>query len=264
MKLARLFFATTLFGVAPLAAQGDPVTGTWTGDIGLDLANRFPLKFELKFDGATTLSGTVTSPAPATFKTGTFDATTGAMRIELARTDGGASFVLEGTAISGIVTGKVSDGTRTGSFRLARADAGTTQPAGDAASAAALRKQFGLVSNWISKAAELVPAEKYNYQPSKDVRTFGQIIGHVADAFNYYCAAGSGKKVQWSDPVEKGATDKATLAPKLKQALDGCTAVYASGGDVDPLTENVAHTNLHYGNLITYMRLMGIVPPSSR
>jgi len=261
MKLAPLFFATTLLGVAPLAAQSDPVTGTWTGDIGLDLVNRFPLKFELKFDGAA-LTGTVTSPAPATFKTGTFDGTTGALRIELARTDGGAPFVLEGTAISGMATGRVSDGTRTGSFRLSKVDAGSAAPPDDAA--AALRKQFGLVSNWISKSAEVVPAEKYGYQPTKDVRSFGQIIGHVADAFNYYCANAAGKKVQWSDPVEKGATDKATLTPKLKQALDGCTAVYGSGGDADPLTENVAHSNLHYGNLITYMRLMGIVPPSSR
>jgi uncharacterized damage-inducible protein DinB len=170
--------------------------------------------------------------------------------------------VLEGTAISGVATGRVSDGTRTGSFRLSKLDAGSAAAPNDAA--AALRKQFGLVSSWISKSAEVVPSEKYSYQPTKEVRSFGQIIGHVADAFNYYCANAAGKKVQWSDPVEKGATDKATLTPKLKQALDGCAAVYGSGGDAGPLTENVAHSNLHYGNLITYMRLMGIVPPSSR
>ncbi len=263
MKITRLLVATTLLGAAaPLAAQADPISGTWTGDIGLDLVNRFPLKFELKFE-AGALSGAVTSAAPATFKTGSFDGTTGAIRIELTPTNGGAPFVLEGTAINGMAMGRVSDGNKTGSFRLSKVGTETVAASpGDAA--AALRKQFGLVSDWISKSAELVPADKYNYRPSKDVRSFGQIIGHVADAFNYYCAAGSGKQVQWSDPVEKGATDKATLAPKLKQALDGCTAVYASGGDVDPLTENIAHSNLHYGNLITYMRLMGIVPPSSR
>ena len=263
MKLAHVLVATILLGgTVPLAAQSDPISGTWAGDIGLDLVNRLPLKFELKLEGAASLTGSITSQAPATFKTGSFDATTGAIRIELVRTDGGTPFILEGTAISGVATGRVSDGTRTGSFRLARVDAGSAPPASDAA---ALRKQFGLVSSWISKSAEVVPADKFSYQPSKDVRSFGQIIAHVADAFVYYCALGSGKKVQWSDAIEKGPTDKAMLTPKLKQALDGCTAAYAaSGGDADPLTENVAHSNLHYGNLITYMRLMGIVPPSSR
>jgi len=264
MKFARLLVATTLLGgLAPLAAQSDPVTGTWTGDIGLDLVNRFPLKLALKLDGAALLTGAVTSPTPAAFKSGSFDGTTGAIKIELTPTDGGVPFILEGTAIAGVATGRVSDGTRTGSFRIARVDAGSAPPASDAA--AALRKQFGLVSGWISKSAEVVPADKYSYQPTKDVRSFGQIVAHVADALVYYCALGAGKKVQWADAIEKGATDKATLTPKLKQALDGCTAAYAAaGGDADPLTENLAHSNLHYGNLITYMRLMGIVPPSSR
>ena len=71
-------------------------------------------------------------------------------------------------------------------------------------------------------------------------------------------------KVQWADPAEKGTTDKATLLPKLKEALDKCNAVYASdSSQIGPLLENMGHTNLHYGNLITYIRMMGMKPPSS-
>ena len=61
---------------------------------------------------------------------------------------------------------------------------------------------------------------------------------------------------------EKGKTDKATVVAALKQAQASCTAAYGSG-QIAPLIENVAHSSLHYGNVITYMRMMGLVPPSS-
>ena len=127
-----------------------------------------------------------------------------------------------------------------------------------------LRKNFAEVSGWVTKSAELVPAEKYNYKPVDTVRSFGQLVAHVADSYNYYCAHGAGNKVQWSDPVEKGTTDKATVLPKLKEALDKCNAVYTSDtAQLIPLIENMGHTNLHYGNMITYIRMMGLKPPSS-
>jgi len=130
--------------------------------------------------------------------------------------------------------------------------------------ATVLSKGFQEVSTWVTKSAEMVPAEKYNYKPVDTVRTFGQILGHITDSYNFYCARGAGNKVEWSDPAEKGNTDKATLLPKLKEAVDKCNAAYANdNGQFAPLMENVAHTNLHYGNLITYLRMMGMKPPSS-
>ena len=129
--------------------------------------------------------------------------------------------------------------------------------------AKAAQAGFAEVSAWVTKAAELVPAGKYSYRPAPTVRTFGQIIGHIADAYNYYCTKATNRAVQWSDAAEKGATDKATLAPKLKQALDTCNAAYSKPGDIGQLMGNVAHTSLHYGNLITYIRMLGLVPPSS-
>src|SRR5215204_6830235 len=67
-----------------------------------------------------------------------------------------------------------------------------------------LRNGFNEVNDWVTKAAEMVPADKYNYRPVDTVRTFGQLIGHITDSYNYFCA---GTKVEWSDAVEKGATD---------------------------------------------------------
>lgn len=126
-----------------------------------------------------------------------------------------------------------------------------------------LQKNYALVSKLIAKSADLVPAEKYSYKPTDSTRTFGQLIAHVADSYNYYCTAATGKKIEWSDAVEKGALDKQTLAQKLKQGEDSCNAIYGKSGSVSIMMENISHLNLHYGNIITYLRLMGLTPPSS-
>ena len=126
-----------------------------------------------------------------------------------------------------------------------------------------LHHGFTEVSGWVTKAADLVPADKYSYRPVGTVRTFGQQIAHIADAYNYYCATAAGRKVQWSDAIEKGATDKAALVQKLKQSTDACSAAYGAKSQAGQLMANIAHANLHYGNIITYMRMLGLVPPSS-
>lgn len=142
-----------------------------------------------------------------------------------------------------------------GSSTLAAAQAGP--PDGPTA----LRQGFAEVSGWVTKSAEMVPADKYTYRPTKDVRTFGEMVGHIADGYNYFCGRAAGKKVEWSDAIAQGPTDKATLAAKLKAATDACTA--AHGAPSPLLLQNFGHTSLHYGNLVTYMRMLGLKPPSS-
>jgi uncharacterized damage-inducible protein DinB len=127
-----------------------------------------------------------------------------------------------------------------------------------------LRKNFTEVSAWVTQAAEMIPDDKYYYRPVDSVRTFGQLVAHMADSYNYFCARGAGNNVEWADPVEKGNTDKATVVAKLKQATDRCNEVYkGNSGRVGPLLTNVGHTSLHYGNIITYIRMLGMKPPSS-
>jgi hypothetical protein len=127
---------------------------------------------------------------------------------------------------------------------------------------ALLGKGFAELSGWILKAADMVPADKYSYKPAPTVRTFGELLGHIADGSNYFCGRALGRKVQWSDANATGQIDKATVVPKLKEALDACSAAHEAG-HVGPLIANFGHANLHYGNMVTYMRLKGIVPPSS-
>ncbi|HEU4507993.1 MAG TPA: DinB family protein [Pyrinomonadaceae bacterium] len=127
-----------------------------------------------------------------------------------------------------------------------------------------LRNAFNEVNGWVTKSAEMVPADKYNYRPVDTVRTFGQLIAHLTDSYNYFCAKGAGNDVKWSEAVEKAATDKDTLLPKFKEAVGRCEAAYSSSNaQLRPLFMNINHTSMHYGNLITYMRMLGLKPPSS-
>jgi len=138
---------------------------------------------------------------------------------------------------------------------------------------------YSIVSGFVIGAAEKMPEEKYGFKPSPDVRTFGQLVGHVADADRRFCAAASGDTTPPGPSVEKTKTAKADLVQAVKDAVAYCQAAYGAmtdakgaeivkffGRDVPRLTIltfNTAHTDEHYGNMVTYLRLQGIVPPST-
>ena len=139
---------------------------------------------------------------------------------------------------------------------------------------------YSIVINNVVKSAEEMPEASYSYQPTPDVRTFGQLIGHVADAQYSFCGAVSGDKTKHPS-LEKTATSKADLAQGLKDSVAYCQAVYgamtdAKGGSemvkflgmnmpkLSVLDINTAHADEHYGNIVTYLRMKGLVPPSSQ
>jgi len=127
-----------------------------------------------------------------------------------------------------------------------------------------LGKSFAEVSSLVTKSADMVPADKYTYRPVATVRTFGELVAHVADSYIFYCSRASGRNLQWSDAIEKGKTDKATVMQKLNESLAICTAAHGgSSPNIGPLFSNINHTSLHYGNMVTYLRMLGLVPPSS-
>lgn len=144
-----------------------------------------------------------------------------------------------------------------------------------AASARTHQRQIG---GYVLRAAEKVSAEDYAFKATPAVRSFGQLIGHIADANNNYCAAGFGE-TNPNPGIEKSKTTKAELVAALKASLEFCTRAfdalnnenvnqmmkYRAGerSRVALLMYNTMHMNEHYGNLVTYMRLKGLTPPSS-
>jgi uncharacterized damage-inducible protein DinB len=137
---------------------------------------------------------------------------------------------------------------------------------------------YGRVKGMLLRSAEKMPEENYNFKPIDTVRSYGQIIGHVADAQYLFCSIALGEKNP-SLKIEQTKASKADLIAALNtafaycdKAYDGMTDASATqmiklfGNDapkLSALTVNNMHDMEHYGNLVTYMRLKGIVPPSS-
>lgn len=130
---------------------------------------------------------------------------------------------------------------------------------------------------WVAAAADQVPESDYSFKPTPEVRSFGQLFGHVANANFMFCSGARGEENPSKADLEKAG--KAEIVAGLKAAMAYCTQVaewakahhheartfFGQSGDVTwVMAFNIAHNAEHYGNLVTYMRLKGMVPPSSQ
>jgi uncharacterized damage-inducible protein DinB len=140
------------------------------------------------------------------------------------------------------------------------------------------RFMFGVVKTILIKSAEKMPEEHYGFKPADTVRTYGQIVGHVADAQYAHCSAVLGEKNP-APRIEQTKSTKADLVSALKEALAYCDRAYDTMTDtagaqmmksmgtdapkLGVLAGHLVHSTEHYGNLVTYMRMKDIVPPTS-
>ena len=137
---------------------------------------------------------------------------------------------------------------------------------------------YARVKDILERSAEKMSEENYSFKPADTVRTYGQIVGHLADAQYAFCSLALGEKNPGLN-IEKTKTTKADLIAALNAAIAYCDKAYNTmtdatavqtiklfGNDaprLSALTVNNMHDLEHYGNLTTYMRMKGIVPPSS-
>ena len=128
------------------------------------------------------------------------------------------------------------------------------------------------------RSAEKMPAESYSFKPVDSVRSYGEIIGHIADSQYAFCSAVRGEKNPALN-IEKTKTAKADLIAALKESFVYCDKAYDGMTDASAvetvkfmhtdrpkhgvLSINLIHSIEHYGNLVTYMRMKDIVPPTS-
>ena len=155
---------------------------------------------------------------------------------------------------------------------------GAQGPAAQNPIAAGQKMLYSMIKNNIIRSAEKMPEENYAFKPTPEVRSFGQLMGHVADSQYLFCSAVLGKPNP-APGIEKSKTTKADLVQAVKDAFAFCDPAYDGltdaqagapvkffGGDqakVTVLAFNTAHDNEHYGNIVTYLRMKGLVPPSS-
>lgn len=132
-------------------------------------------------------------------------------------------------------------------------------------------------------STKVMPQQKYTFKPVDTVRTFGQILAHVAGANYVFCAAARGEmKPPFSeDHFEKMTQTSSDIAKALQDSITYCDAAYTALTDASAaqmikapfgdgqqpratvLMGNTNHNTEHYGNLVTYLRINGLVPPSS-
>jgi uncharacterized damage-inducible protein DinB len=160
--------------------------------------------------------------------------------------------------------------------------AGTAQaqsPAAPSNAVGTLRDVWETLTGYITTAAEEAPDSLLAYRPTADVRTFGQLVAHVAGAQHLICGAALNEDGGAESQIEDQKLDKAQLIAALKKSTEYCSRAYAQS-DADAqratrlfgqeqtrlfaLTLNATHNGEHYGNMVTYLRINGIVPPSSR
>lgn len=156
----------------------------------------------------------------------------------------------------------------------------------------ALKASFDSASGLLARSAEKMPEENYGFKPTPEVRSFGEILGHVANSEYSYCARVKGEPNPNQENDFEKKTAKADLVKAIGDANAYCSAAYAAMTDakaLEPvamtppraragaparapqapplklrfLVGNITHDQEHYGNLVTYLRLKGLVPPSS-
>ena len=137
---------------------------------------------------------------------------------------------------------------------------------------------FEGTKNNLIRSAEKMPEQDYSFKPTPEVRSFGELVGHLADYQYVFCSAAAGEKTPVSG-IEETKHSKADLIQALKEGFAYCDKVYAGITDaklaamvklegrtmavLTALTVNTSHNNEHYGNIVTYLRMKGLVPPSS-
>jgi hypothetical protein len=128
----------------------------------------------------------------------------------------------------------------------------------------------------IMKGAEKMPESGYSFKATPEERTFGELIGHIADAQTRICNAATGEN---KPATASKLTAKADLVAALKASFDYCDSAMDALNDdnaatmmsfqrsqrskLGVLVYNVGHDNESYGTMAVYLRLKGIVPPSS-
>jgi uncharacterized damage-inducible protein DinB len=144
---------------------------------------------------------------------------------------------------------------------------------------------FNNIKNNITRAADQFPEDKYGWSPTPEVRTWGGLLSHIVDDNNGSCWLLAGDETaqprldSGGKPTDAGqGMKKADIVKALAESFARCDKAFAAVTPENMLERNgttnrsrigaliydTQHINEHYGNIVTYMRLQGLVPPSSQ
>jgi uncharacterized damage-inducible protein DinB len=145
-----------------------------------------------------------------------------------------------------------------------------------------LQGQYATLTRNITGSVDRMPAEHFAFKPVPEVMSYAELLTHIVETQYGYCGTVKGAANPWASLNFK-VTDKAAVGQLVKDSFAYCDDAFAAVTNenalemltrgsapnqrqlarVNQLTQLIVHGNEHYGNLVTYMRIKGIVPPSS-
>jgi hypothetical protein len=129
---------------------------------------------------------------------------------------------------------------------------------------------FDGVHKQLLEMAEDFPAEKYGFKPKPEMRSFGEVLVHVFSGTTYAAKKGRGEDVKWTELDPKQFNGKAAIVDGFKKALADADQSFKTipasrfASNPEPWLSVIEHSAEHYGLLVAYYRLNGLVPPASR
>jgi hypothetical protein len=147
---------------------------------------------------------------------------------------------------------------------LAPAQSKTPQTAADR-----LAAHFHAIHQQVLDMAKDFPDDKYGFRLKPEMRSFSEVIVHVASGVQYAAKAGMGEKVKWDELDPKKFHGKTEVVALLEKSIADANAALQKNpmgptGNLEPFINVLEHSAEHYGLLVAYYRANGIVPPESR
>jgi hypothetical protein len=133
-----------------------------------------------------------------------------------------------------------------------------------------MKVQFKDVNRRLLEMAKDWPADRYNFKLKPEMRSFGEVIVHVASGNVYAAKFGRGEKVRWDELDPKNYANKAAIVALMEKSIMDATATMNSlppesfTKNIEPWLDVMEHSAEHYGLLVAYYRANGMVPPESR
>lgn len=136
--------------------------------------------------------------------------------------------------------------------------------------ARSVRAYFASLDRKVLEMAKDFPEDKYDYKLTPEMRSFGEVIVHIASGNVYAAKAAHGEKVNWDELDPKNYKSKAEVVALMQESIADSEA--ALRGLPDESLQKVAepwmgvfeHSAEHYGLLVAYYRANGLIPPESR
>ncbi|MBV9669951.1 MAG: DinB family protein [Acidobacteriales bacterium] len=134
-----------------------------------------------------------------------------------------------------------------------------------------ITRNFHGIHAKIIEMAQDFPADKYDFKPNKDVRSFREVLVHIAGGLQFAAKAGSSdQKVNWDelDPNQyKTKEDVVAMLQKLDGEAEAALKAWPEekfSKQIYPWMAVIEHSAEHYGQLVVYYRLNNLVPPETR